>query len=192
MAVKNFSHFFQYGTGMIELLVTLIILSVGLIGLTNLQAKLQLAQIEVYQRSQALMLLHDMASRININRNKAVDYVTANPLGVGMNCPTPLLNATQQQLDFAEWCNALQGAGEILGASKVGALVGGRGCIEALGSNSYLVTVAWQGMSPISAPPASISCGSGMYDGVGDSPCVVDRCRLTVNTVVEIGNLAGL
>ena len=64
-----------------------------------------------------------------------------------------------------DWCNALQGAGETMGGSNLGAMVGGRGCVEALGGDQYLVTVAWQGMGPVSAPPAGVTCGQDLYDG---------------------------
>ena len=56
-----------------------------------------------------------------------------------------------QQRDIGEWCKALQGASEYTGASASsgvlsGAMLGGRGCVESLGNNEYLVTVAWQSM----------------------------------------------
>ena len=46
-----------------------------------------------------------------------------------------------------------------------------------LGSGEYLVTVAWQGLGPVSAPPDSVDCGAGEYDGGADSVCVDDLCR---------------
>jgi hypothetical protein len=42
-----------------------------------------------------------------------------------------------------------------MGGSNLGAMVGGRGCVEDLGGDQYLVTIAWQGMGPVSAPPAA-------------------------------------
>lgn len=179
----------QRGTSMIEVLVTIVILVIGLLGLAGLQARLQSSEMEAYQRAQALVLLNDMASRIATNRAHASDYVTGtvNPLGVGMVCPTG--TSTTQQADAGEWCQALQGAGEKSGTSNVGAMVGGRGCVEDLGSNEYLVTVAWQGMTPISAPPASVACGQNLYDGATGSACTGDLCRRTVTTVVRIGSL---
>jgi type IV pilus assembly protein PilV len=74
----------QRGTSMIEVLVTIVILTFGLLGLVGLQTKLQVSEMEAYQRAQALILLEDMANRIASNRNFAATYVTgANaPLGV--------------------------------------------------------------------------------------------------------------
>ena len=177
----------QQGTSMIEVLVAMFIIAVGLLGLISLQAKLQILQMESYQRAQALMLLGDMATRITLNRENAASYATAVPVGVGMSCPAS--SATRLEADIAEWCELLQGAAETRGATQVGAMVGARGCIQPLGSNEYLVTVAWQGMAPISAPPAGVTCGAGSYGGAAGTPCAGDVCRRVVTTVVRIATL---
>mgnify|MGYP000213885269 FL=1 len=177
----------QKGVSLIEVLVTLFILTVGLLGLAGLQARLQVSEMESYQRAQALILLNDMAGRLANNRNHAADYVTASALGVGMSCPTA--PTTRQQSDASEWCNALQGAAETTGSSKVGAMVGGRGCVESLGNNEYLITVAWQGMAPLTAPSANLACGQGSYDGATGSACTGDRCRRVVTSIVRIATL---
>ena len=144
------------------------------------------------QRAQALLLLNDMANRLAGNRNAVLTYVTgtANPLGAGMTCPTD--TSSRQDIDALEWCQALQGAGEKLeGETNVGTLLGGRGCVEEspVGSGQFLITVAWQGLTPLSAPPASVACGAGEYDGAADSECVDDLCRRVVTTVVRVATL---
>jgi type IV pilus assembly protein PilV len=177
----------QRGTSLVEVLVTMVILAIGLLALAGLQARLHVLQIESYQRAQALILLRDMANRITNNRYAAAAYVTAAPLGTGAACPAG--NATRQEADVAEWCNAILGSSETVnaGATMVGAMVGGRGCVEALGGDEYLVTVAWQGLIPISAPPASVTCGVDEYDG--GAQCTNDLCRRVVTTVVRIPTL---
>ena len=138
----------------------MVILSIGLIALVVLQGRLHLLQMESYQRSQALILLSDMANRIALNRNGVDNYLTlGTPLGAGQACPAGV--ATREEADLSEWCAALQGAPETLGANQVGAMVGGRGCIDDIGGGEYLVTVAWQGQAPISAPPASVDLRRG-------------------------------
>lgn len=174
---------------MIEVLVAIVVLAIGLLGLAGLQSRLQVSEMEAYQRSQALLLLDDMASRIATNRNFAASYAAAapvgTPLGVGMTCPTA--TTTRIQGDVKEWCQSLQGAAEVTsGSAKVGALVGGRGCVELVGSGEYMVTVAWQGLIPVSAPPASVLCGQGSYNGSG---CTGDLCRRVVTTLVRIATL---
>lgn len=178
----------ERGISLIEVLVTLIILAVGMLGVMGLQARLQQSDMEVYQRTQALILLEDMANRLAANRNQAASYVTgsASPLGVGMTCPTT--SSTQLERDRADWCNALQGAAESEGGGRVGAMLGGRGCVESLGAGQYLVTVAWQGLAPLTTPPAGSACGANSYDTAG-TDCTADLCRRVVTTVVRVAAL---
>jgi type IV pilus assembly protein PilV len=171
----------QRGTSMIEVLVTLVIIAIGLFGLAGLQSRLQVSEMEAYQRAQALILLTDMSNRLASNRTNAVNYVTDTPVGVGVADCSGLAVP-----DLVDWCEVLQGASETQGASNVGAMVGGRGCIEAIDANTYLVTVAWQGLAPIAAPAPT--CGQGEYDTAGTA-CTNDRCRRAITTIVRIGNL---
>lgn len=178
----------QSGVTLIELLISILIISLGLLGLAKLQMRMQLSDIESYQRAQALLLLNDISSRMTANPNNASGYVTgaSSPVGSGMTCSTT--TGTRQQADIADWCNSLQGAAEVGGGNvKAGAMLGGRGCIQSLGSNQYMITVAWQGMSPVSAPPSSVACGTGSYDG--SSGCSNDLCRRVVTTVVRVATL---
>jgi type IV pilus assembly protein PilV len=177
----------QRGTSLLEVLVTMVILAIGLLALAGLQARLHVLQIESYQRAQALIILSDMAGRISNNRYAAASYVTGAPLGTGAACPTAV--TTRQEADVAEWCSGIIGASESLGGGSVGSMVGGRGCVESLGADEYLVTVAWQGLAPISAPPASVTCGANTYDGGVGSQCVNDLCRRVVTTVIRIPDL---
>lgn len=185
----------QSGTTLIEILVTLLIIALGLLGLAGLQVRLQTTEMESYQRAQALVLLDDMVNRLNANRRNSDSYVEAAklaaPVGAGMSCPTDI--STQLAVDVKEWCDALQGAGELSGTSRIGAMLGGRGCIESLGAGvngdrSYRVTVAWQGIAPLAAPVEA--CGQGLYNGPTGAPCQNDRCRRAVSVVVRMAKLA--
>ena len=93
-----------------EILVALAILAIGLLGVAGLQSRMQSTEMESYQRVQALLLLEDMANRIQANSPAAASYVTGanNPLGTGMTCP--ITTGTAQQVDFAQWCQAIKGA----------------------------------------------------------------------------------
>lgn len=176
---------FQRGFSMLEVLITLVILSFGLLSLAGLQARLQLSEVESYQRAQALILVQDMANRIASNRNNAASYVTGTTyVGAGSTCATS--TATQKDRDLGEWCNSLQGAAETLSSSKVGALIGGRGCIENIGANLYMVSVVWQGTSSVSAPTGT-QCGQNLYNS--GTQCTSDSCRRSISTVVRIGTL---
>jgi type IV pilus assembly protein PilV len=178
----------QRGASLIEVLVTIVITSIGLLGLAGMQSRLQLSEMESYQRAQALLLLEDMASKISTNRAGAAAYDTGGAaLGVGMACPVTDPTSTLAELDSAEWCMALQGAAELRGGSNVGAMIGARGCVQQLPNDDYLVTVAWQGMAPLTAPAAAVTCGAGAYDGTAS--CTADRCRRAITTIVRVASL---
>ena len=118
----------------------------------------------------------------------------AAPVGVLMTCPTPAAGMSRAKRDVIEWCNALQGAAETVdaGATRLGAMVGGRGCVEDLGATptgdrSLRITVVWQASTPIAAPPEA--CGAGLYNGPAGSACQGDLCRRAVSTIVRIARL---
>jgi type IV pilus assembly protein PilV len=184
---------------MIEVLVTIVVLAIGLVGLMQMQGRLQESEMESYQRSQAVILLNDMASRLSTNWAVIDSYLTAglNPayLGVGGNTtPCDSTYADGMQLgDSGEWCRLLQGAGETTAGTSVGAMLGGRGCVELIDVSEYMVTVVWQGLTPISVPPASVTCGADLYDLPAGSECAepanADKCRRFVTTVVRVPDL---
>ncbi|MGA0023069.1 MAG: type IV pilus modification protein PilV [Burkholderiales bacterium] len=152
------------GFTMIEVLVTIIILTIGLLGLAGLQARLQVAEIEAYQRAQAILVLQDMVARINANRKNVTAYVTASPLGEG-NAVQSCAGKTGADLDLCEWGNMLLGATETSGTQSVGAMIGARGCVSnpvATMPRQMNVAVVWQGLTPTAAP-TNTTCGSGLY-----------------------------
>lgn len=186
----------QRGALMIEVLVTIVVVIIGTLGLIEMQGRLQKSEVESYQRTQAVILLNDMASRIAANRASAANYDSRDRdpafyggLAAELTCSTLATSpVTLQGSDAAQWCLALQGAGETQAGSSVGSMIGGRGCVEPSGTNQYLVTVVWQGTTPISAPPENITCGVDLYDVAG-TDCVADMCRRYVTTLVSLARL---
>jgi type IV pilus assembly protein PilV len=178
----------EHGVSLLEALITIFVLAFGILGLANLHAKMQTVEVESYARSQALVLLDDMAARLSANRGVAATYATANPtaspVGAGDAQPTDCSSAALGVArDTCEWSNALKGNTELSGSAAVGAMIGGRGCIEPLaGANppSYQVIVTWQGLSPTVAP-SGVDCAQSYY---GD-----DRLRRAVLKVVSIASL---
>lgn len=179
----------QRGMSMIEVLVTIIILAFGLLGLAGLQLKVQNAEMESYQRAQALVLLNDMLERIGANRANAASYVTSGTIGTGDAQPASCTSlATGAVRDICEWSNTLKGSLETSGSSKIGAMIGARGCItqiQAVNAASgvctpgiYEISVAWQGLAGTVAP--SKTCASGLY-GSGDT------LRRLVATQITVG-----
>lgn len=172
---------------MIEALVSLVIIMFGLLGLAGLQTRMQQAEFESYQRSQALILLYDMVDRINTNRATVPCFVVttdlfagANYLGAGAAGPTPCGYSTTENnaiadIAIAEWDNLLKGSAETKGVNQVGAMIGARGCISynsatelpdaagapIAGTGIFTVAVAWQGTSETFAP--TVACANNLY-----------------------------
>lgn len=172
----------QSGFTLIEALVTIVILAFGLVGLVGMQAKIQVAQTESYQRAQAILLLQDMSNRISANRPNAAQYIVNAPLGTGDSQPSSCSGLAGVQLDLCEWSQALKGAGEKQSASSVGAMIGARGCVDQISANPpvYRVTVAWQGLSALKAP--NVGCAQNLYGS--------DALRRAIYGVVTVPNLA--
>ena len=146
------------GFAMVEVMVTIVLLVIGLLGLAVLQTKISAIQMEGYQRAQALLLAQDMADRIAARKASADSYV-GNNFGTGNE--ESCASLTGHALDTCNWSNAIRGASEKLGTDRVGTLVGGRGCIISPAAREYAVVVVWQGLVSTSAP--SVSCGANSY-----------------------------
>jgi len=161
------------GFTLIEVLVTLVILTFGLLGIAGLMAKGQRMGFEAYQRQQASALASDMAERIRSNRllaaacppGPACTPYTAgapvnSPLGSGVfyndyrtggiaDCA--VMACTIQSLalyDIALWDGLLNGYSEQQAGSgtRIGGIINARGCVEELSNTS--------GACP--APPAPL------------------------------------
>ncbi len=153
---------------LLEVLISIVILAFGLLGLAGLQLKVQSTETDSYQRAQAILLTEDMAGMLNADRANAASYVTTTPLGTGDSQPADCSALTGVQLDMCTWSNLLKGGAETKSGANVGAMTNAVGCIESLGGTPsvYRVTVAWQGMSQLSAP--SLTCGQNLYGNDGN------------------------
>ncbi len=175
------------GFTLLEVLIALVLSAIGLMGLFVLQAKTQRAELESYQRVQALVFIQDIIDRMNANRTDAFAqaYVTASPVGGG-GALTDCTGKTGADLDLCEWGNVLDGAAETAasgscstasGAGCVGAMAAARGCISydaateladstgavQAGTGLYMVTIVWEGESPTVIPSAELTCGVAPY-----------------------------
>ena len=168
------------GFTLIEVLISLLILTLGLLGLAGLLGTAQRAELESYQRAQALVLLQDMVDRINANRKVAGCYAfTPNAgtvvAGTGASAPTctgafgTAQQRAQADADLLAWHQLLNGAAESLGAGQVGAMIGARGCVmldTSVTPNLFRVQVAWQGTAPTIVPTSAdptLTCATGLY-----------------------------
>lgn len=177
----------ERGVGLLEVLITMVVLAFGLLGLAAFQVKAHVGTIESYQRAQAAVLLQDMQARLSGNGAQAGAYVTEAPLGTGSTLETDCAAAAVgTQRDLCEWNLALQGAAEQRSGNNAGAMQGARGCVELVRAENqaagvcspavYLVTVAWQGMHATKAPAQA--CGKDQYGA--------DTHRRTVSARVAV------
>jgi len=96
------------GVGLVEVLVSLLILSVCLLGLLGLQTKvMQFNQGSLYQ-TRATVLAKDIMDRMRANPQKAVLYVSNfdSAIPSSTNCASSTANCSTTQLadfDLAEW-----------------------------------------------------------------------------------------
>lgn len=185
----------QRGVMLIEVLVSLLIAAIALLGTVTLMARSSRSEMESYQRVQALTLVQDMAARINANRQVAACYsagatglTAGNGAGALPTCATgtPTPTATQAAAvatDLTEWNSALLGAAEVSGGNKIGAMLGAVGCVEQLDAvnNIYRISVAWQGLMPTVAPGQSLICGKGNFG--------TDNLRRVVSVQIRIAKL---
>lgn len=168
------------GFSMLEVLISLFITVVGLLGLIGMQAVAARAELESYQRAQALILLNDIVERINTNRGSATCYAftttssgtpyLGNTTGGGHlgtpSCTGGYVNTQTKTLadnGMFAWDQLLQGSAEATsGGTAIGAMIGARGCVSYDSSTlTYTVVVAWQGMTDTFAPV--VNCANGLY-----------------------------
>lgn len=176
----------QAGFSLLEVVITMAILAVGLLGMAGLQGRAHNAEVEAYDRGQALLLATMMADRIAANRADADELKTgatsqyntpAETYGVGhaaVDCSGTTGAALIACTDVEEWDEAL----------KASAVSGARGCVkrETPSIQQYVVEVAWAGRGRLGASPTDRLCGNGAI--------AIDR--RVVSVVVPIPNLSGV
>ena len=169
----------QSGFSMIEILITIAILMVGLLGLAGLQTQVAAAEFEAFQRAQALVLVQELADRMSANKKQIVNYVGDDIGADGVEIPG-CSGMSDYKRDLCEFHNSLVGASEKKGGvTAVGAMIGARACVTSPEANVYVITVAWQGFASTKEPDQA--CGKGAY---GD-----DKKRRTVSFPVRVATL---
>lgn len=172
----------QTGVGMVEIMVTIVILVIGLLGVAGLQMKSQKAEMEAYQRAMAVALVQDMTSRIAAGRGHRAEYATLagasnDPTVYGTGDATNCAGLTGASLEVCEWSEAMRGGAEATDAGvSIAAPIGMRGCILSVNPevpdalNEFFVVGVWQGLTPSSDPVADTPgdvCAADVDFGAG-------------------------
>lgn len=185
----------QAGFSLIEVLISMMIVAIGLLGLAGLQARAMNAEFESYQRSQAVLLANDMVERMRMSRtslgkfkNVSIAFTGSGYLGTtGANSYTVnCASSDAGDIALCEWDALLKGAAETTSGTKVGAMIGARGCVTynpntALAgiadSGVFTISVVWQGTQETVASTSNL-CAQGLYGGEARRRVISVQIRL--------------
>jgi type IV pilus assembly protein PilV len=138
------------GFTLIEILVTLFILAVGLLGLAGLMVDGMRNNQGAYLRTQASILAYDMADRMRANREEAEDGGEYDGFSTASDsasttipaCASTATGCTPEQqagVDKVQWTRQIQGAG-----SGMTLLPGGVGTISHDDTNDiFTIRISW-------------------------------------------------
>lgn len=156
---------FLAGFAMVEAMVTVVVVAFGLLGVAGLVSRSFVAEVEGTQRTQAVLLLQDMVTRIEANRTNAAAYVTGDSgltgyvttVSGGVTITALAIcnpASTLAERDRCEWSRLLAGSNEQVDTRNAGVLVGAIGCVYEIDAFNriYAIAIAWQGMSAGAAP----------------------------------------
>lgn len=116
----------QSGFTLLEVLVTMVVMALGLLGYAGLQMASLKNSASAYQRSQATILAYDMIDRMRVNRTQAVAGTYNITFGA---VPTAAGVAGD---DLVNWKQLVENA-----------LPGGEAAITVDGTGNTLLTIRW-------------------------------------------------
>lgn len=161
------------GSGLIEVAISLLLLSIGALGLAKLHIAAKRVGFEAIQRSEASAMAMDLFERMRGNR-VALQYYQTRGLGAasGTRLPVPDRDCTGEscaaqelsQWDLWQWEQALDGATT---GGEAGGLVNAMACVG-VSEGLVQVEIAWEGFQQQVPASDSGGCGAGNY-GPDDS-----------------------
>jgi type IV pilus assembly protein PilV len=139
------------GFSMVEVLVALVVLSVGMLGIAALYVSSLRASGSALLRTQAINLAADMADRIRANPNAGAAYAAA---GANNNCVAGAVDCTPAQLaadDVFRWLQQIAVA--LPDDGNAGTPQGTVAVAAGVAPRTYTITVTW--VEPTVAAPLS-------------------------------------
>lgn len=161
----------QRGFSLIELLVALVIFSVGLLSIAGLQTVSKQANFEALQRTSASQVAYGLLEDMRVNGDAIAVYLAAGEMGNGSrgaepapNCSgTSICNAAQKAAhDLWFWEQVVDGNLEMNGTAGGGGLVLPTLCVNGpVGgiAGVYTVTIVWRGSASLGNGNGS-TCGA--------------------------------
>ena len=168
---------FQRGSSLIEVLVTMLIFAIGLLGFAALQNRAQRSELEAYQRVEAIHAVDWLAAQIRSNRSAAGCYGLVGTTFVGTgydttySCSDYGTAETQAQVaaDVNAWDDMLKGSSETLGGTATGGLINARGCITYDGVDTLEITLVWQGLVETTSIEGLTTCAEDQFGDFADN-----------------------
>ncbi len=161
----------QRAFSLIELLIALIVFSVGLLAVAGLQTVSKQANFESLQRTAASQIAYGLLEDMRVNGDAIGVYLAAGEMGSGSrgdepapNCSgTAVCTAAQKAAhDLWFWEQVVDGNLEMSGNAGGGGLVTPTLCINGPvggGAGIYAVTIAWRGSASMTNGTGS-ACGT--------------------------------
>lgn len=97
----------QSGFTLLEILVAMLVMSIGLLGLAGLMTSSMRNNLSASHRTQATWMAYDIIDRMRANRASAVAGGYATAMGTAANCTTAVPSGTIPAQDIAAWKNQL-------------------------------------------------------------------------------------
>ena len=166
----------QSGFSLLELLIALIVFSLGLLAVAGLQTVAKQSNYESIQRTVAAQIATGLLEDIRTNGGGIAVYTGSGDIGGGSRGPQPVPNcsaaaecnpAQKAAFDLWFWEQSLDGALETTGGASAGGLVLPTLCVAGPaggGAGIFRVTVVWRGTASLVNQGAN-ACGaaSGNY-----------------------------
>ena len=162
---------YHRGFSLIEMLVALVVFSVGLLAIAGLQTMSKQANFEALQRTAASQIAYGLLEDMRVNGDAINTYLGAGELGGGARGAEPAPNCSGNAVctaaqkaahDLWFWEQVLDGNLEMNGNTGAGGLVLPALCITGPaggGAGVYTVTIAWRGTASLNNTNAS-GCGT--------------------------------
>jgi type IV pilus assembly protein PilV len=141
----------QRGIGLIEILITVILLSIGFLAAAQMQMQGMRFSQSAYFQSQAYFLTSDMIDRMRANEKGvqmgAYDNIVTSASTVSPDCGTllcsPAALAQQDLFDWSAKLHSMQGDPNFVASLPSSDPVSARGLVTPLGGGVYEVRLEW-------------------------------------------------
>ncbi|WP_144210089.1 type IV pilus modification protein PilV [Shewanella donghaensis] len=175
------------GFSLIEVMVSLVILTVGLIGVFNLHIISKQGSYESFQQTQASYFANDIINRMRMNRSELTNYqgsysgttsAPAKACDVIVGGNSTCSSVETRLWDLYQWERMFQGDNEKSSGTNVGGLDSSVACVD-INGRDVTVVMTWRG---VRASSDGLSEGSTFAKNCGTSS---DRRRaLVIETAI--------